>query len=255
MKRLTILLIIALILTGCRSEVVEELEQEVMLLESEIENIRIDIEIENKTIEDLNEENQMLKEETVELKVMISELEVMIVEEPLEEPELTSTSLLSTAIEVMELIELQDFASVATFVDATLGLRFSPYSYINFGSDLWFSPSQVSNLMTDPLVYTWGSYDGSGDSISSNFIGYYNEFVYDETYSNPHLIGNNTLIGTGNMINNIATVYPTASFVEFYFTGFNPAYNGMDWSSLRLIFEYVSGSWKLIGIEHDQWTI
>jgi hypothetical protein len=29
----------------------------------------------------------------------------------------------------------------------------------------------------------------------------------------------------------------------------------MDWRSLRLVFEEQGGSWYLVGIVHDQWTI
>jgi len=53
----------------------------------------------------------------------------------------------------------------------------------------------------------------------------------------------------------LAIAYPTASFVEFHFTGFDPQYGGIDWSSLRLVFENVGGNWLLIGIVHDGWTI
>jgi hypothetical protein len=252
MKKVALLLIVIVLLTGCSAA---NLEAEVSLLESDIDFLEIDIEIEKTTNADLKQKNTELEAKVSNLKNKINELESLLVVEPEEAPEMTSASLLTTAIDVIELIELQDFMTVSTYVDSTIGLRFSPYSYIDFGSDLWFTPTQVANLMSDPLVYTWGTYDGSGDPITTNFIGYYNEFVYDETYASPHLIGNNILIGTGNMINNINTVYPTASFVEFHFIGFDPTYDGMDWTSIRLIFEYVSGNWKLIGVEHDNWTI
>ena len=63
------------------------------------------------------------------------------------------------------------------------------------------------------------------------------------------------LIGKGNTLNNIAQVYPNGEFVEFHFTGFDTQYEGMDWTSLRLVFEENNGTWFLIGIVHDQWTI
>lgn len=255
MKKLGLLLVFILLLTGCRLANTDNLEEEVSLLKTDMDFLKIDINNEKKTNEDLEQENTQLESDVSNLKNKIKDLEKLLVEEPEEEPEMTSSSLLATAIDVMELIELQDFVAVSTYVDPTLGLLFSPYSYIDLGSDLWFTPSQVANLMSDPLLYTWGNYDGSGDPITTNFIGYYNEFVYDETYASPHIIGNNVLIGTGNMINNLYSVYPTASFVEFHFTGFDPTYAGMDWTSIRLIFENVSGTWKLIGIEHDNWTI
>jgi hypothetical protein len=69
------------------------------------------------------------------------------------------------------------------------------------------------------------------------------------------MIGNNIVIGKGNTLENIHEVYPDGVFVEFHFTGFNEQYDGMDWKSLRLVFEQDGGSWRLVGIVHDQWTI
>lgn len=250
--KILLLTISMVFLIGCSSAEIGALENEITHLTSDINGYEIEADVQKKEISDL-------KDEKNEFELQVKKLEAAIVELENEkdlpsDTKMMSTSLLSVALSIMDDIAAQDFLSVSTYVDPILGLRFSPYSYIDFSSDLWFSPSQVANLMSDPLVYTWGNYDGSGDPITTNFIGYYNEFVYDETYDSPHMIGNNTLIGSGNMINNLNTLYPTASFVEFHFTGFNPAFDGMDWTSIRLIFEYVSGSWKLIGIGHDNWT-
>jgi (p)ppGpp synthase/HD superfamily hydrolase len=43
--------------------------------------------------------------------------------------------------------------------------------------------------------------------------------------------------------------------VEYHFSGFDPKYEGMDWRSLRLVFEEKDNIWHLVGIIHDQWTI
>ena len=183
----------------------------------------------------------------------ISELDARILE--LEaEANASSATLLQTSLNVMQALEDKDMTTLASYVHPTLGLRFSPYYYINIATDLNFAATALPTLLTDPTIYTWGSYQGSGDPISYKFSDYYDEFVYDEDYLNPHLIGNNTTIGTGNLINNISIEYPTASFVEFHFTGFDPQYAGMDWTSLTLMFENVSGNWMLVGIVHSQWT-
>ncbi len=166
-----------------------------------------------------------------------------------------AASLLSTAQTVVQLIKDQDMAGLSAHVHPVQGVRFSPYSHVNLQTDLVFSSQQIAGLMQDSTVQTWGVFDGSGDPIQMDFASYYTKFVYDQDYINPHMIGNNTLIGTGNTINNVAQIYPAASFVEFHFTGFDPQYSGMDWTSLRLIFENVGGTWMLIGIQHDGWTI
>lgn len=162
---------------------------------------------------------------------------------------------LSTAMTVIQLLKDQDMAALVPYIHPVKGVRFSPYGYVDTASHLVFTAAQAGNLMSDPTVYTWGSYDGSGDPIQLNFPGYYAKFVYDQDFENPHMIGNNTLIGTGNSLSNIATVYPGTTFIEYHFTGFDPQYTGMDWRSLRLVFENVGGNWLLVAIIHDSWTI
>lgn len=162
---------------------------------------------------------------------------------------------LSTAMTVIQLLKDQDMAALVPYIHPVKGVRFSPYGYVDPANHLVFTAAQVGNLMSDPTIYTWGSYDGSGDPIQLNFPGYYAKFVYDQDFENPHMIGNNTLIGTGNSPSNIATVYPGTTFIEYHFTGFDPQYTGMDWRSLRLVFENVGGNWLLVAIIHDSWTI
>ncbi len=166
-----------------------------------------------------------------------------------------ANSLLTEAMTVVQLLKIQDMATLSNHVHPTLGVRFSPYAYVDTTLDVIFTATQISTTMTAATIHNWGAYDGSGDPISMTFANYFNEFVYDEDYANPQLIGNNTVIGNGNTPNNIATAYPTAGFVDFHFNGFDPQFDGMDWSSLRLVFEQVSGTWYLVGVIHGLWTI
>jgi hypothetical protein len=50
-------------------------------------------------------------------------------------------------------------------------------------------------------------------------------------------------------------VYRGDSYSEFYFPGFDPKYDGMDWRALRLVFKKENEKLYLVGIIHDQWTI
>ena len=168
---------------------------------------------------------------------------------------LPSGSLLPTALDAVTLLKNQDMAGLEAFVDPIKGLRFTPYSFIDTGADQVFTATQIPALLTDTGTYLWGAYDGSGDPIQLTPQNYFDKFVYDVDFANPNLIGNNVIIGTGNTTNNIVAAYPGASFVEFHFTGFDTQYSGMDWESLRLVFEKTGGIWYLVGIVHDQWTI
>jgi len=201
---------------------------------------------------------QMTEIESIELAKTAAELEITTLKlelESLESSASVSTSLLGAALDVAQSLADQDMTTFSSYVHPTLGVRFTPYGYVNPSVDLSYPSTAFAALITDPTNYTWGAFDGSGDPIIYTFADYLDNFVYDEDYVTPHLVGVNNFIGTGNSINNITTLYPTASFVEFHFTGFDPQYGGMDWTSLILVFENVAGDWKIVGVVHNQWTI
>ncbi|HHX75651.1 MAG TPA: hypothetical protein GX699_12170 [Firmicutes bacterium] len=200
------------------------------------ENLTAQIETLNARIKDLEEENQALKAQ------LSNQTE-------------DSPNLLITALKTMELLKNKEMAKLADMVHPQKGLRFSPYFFVDVQNDKVFNAQQVAGLNEDTAVYTWGVYDGIGEPIELTFNDYYDKFVYDEDFLNPHLIGNNTPIGSGNTVDNVAEAYPDGTFIEFHFTGFAPGYDGMDWRSLRLVFEQNEGKWYLVGIIHGQWTI
>jgi hypothetical protein len=98
-------------------------------------------------------------------------------------------------------------------------------------------------------------FDGTGDPIELTFDDYYQRFIYSADFANPEQMAVDEELGYSSMINNIADFYPGSSFVEYHFSGFVEDYGGMDWVSLRLVFTEEEGSWFLVGIVHDQWTI
>ncbi|AKS37251.1 hypothetical protein NP92_00070 [Anoxybacillus gonensis] len=206
---------------------------------SNVKQLERTIEKQQSAIEQLQEKNKQLQKENEQLKT---------------EEKKISSSLLSVALDVVTALKNKDMNTLASYVHSTAGVRFSPYGHVDVQNDLQFSASQLPSLWASTQVYQWGVYDGSGDPIQFTFQDYFDRFVYDVDFANPHMIGNNVVVGTGNMINNIQQAYPNGSFIEFHFTGFDPQYSGMDWRSLRLVFEQENGQWKLVGIIHDEWT-
>lgn len=206
---------------------------------SNVKQLEQTIEKQQSAIEQLQEKNKQLQKENEQLKT---------------EEKQISSSLLSVALDVVTALKNKDMNTLASYVHSTAGVRFSPYGHVDVQNDLQFSASHLPSLWASTQVYQWGVYDGSGDPIQFTFQDYFDRFVYDVDFANPHMIGNNVVVGTGNMINNIQQAYPNGSFIEFHFTGFDPQYSGMDWRSLRLVFEQESGQWKLVGIIHDEWT-
>lgn len=172
-----------------------------------------------------------------------------------EELQSTNTGLLPQALIAVHLIADEDFAGLAQLVHPVKGVRFSPYGYVDVANDLVFTATQVAGLSSDTTLRTWGSFDGTGFPIDMVFAAYYDRFVYDADFANPQYIGVNNIIGMGNTLINLGDVYPNGTFIEFHFSGFDPQYEGMDWRSLRLVFEEHGGQWMLVGVVHDEWTI
>ncbi|NBI27446.1 hypothetical protein [Chengkuizengella marina] len=173
-----------------------------------------------------------------------------------ENPELSTKEIvLNKANEVVLLLQAKNMSQLSSYVHPNKGVRFSPYLYVDVISDLVFNTDQINGFLTDKNVYTWGFYDGTGDSIELTPAEYFNDFVYSADFANSEEVSYNETLAEGNMIQNQFEVYPNANIVEYYFSGFDPQYEGMDWQSLNLVFEEYNGDWFLVGIIKGAWTI
>lgn len=162
---------------------------------------------------------------------------------------------LNQAIKVLELLKEQDWIAVSDYVHPEKGVRLSPYQNVDINKDLVFTEGQIHSILASSLIYSWGTYDGTGDLIELHFSAYYYKFIYDEEFINATVIGNNKVVSYGNTINNIKEIYKDGYFIEFYFSEIDPQYGGLDWRSLTLVFEECEGIWYLVGIIHGEWTI
>jgi len=155
---------------------------------------------------------------------------------------------------IMESILNKDMDMLATYVHPTKGLLFSPYVYVNEDA-VSFEKGEVAKLFDDEKEYQWGVYDGSGKPIKLTPEEYFEEFVYNPNYNQPNEILLDQQKQRGNMKNNINHFFQEAHVVEFHFEG-TEENKEMDWESLNLVFQqHKQGSWKLVAIVHDQWTI
>lgn len=166
------------------------------------------------------------------------------------------TTVDAAAKAVIMAIKANDMTELAAHVHPDKGVRFSPHGFVRTGSDgdLVFSASNIPTAAQDPKVYTWGVYDGSGSPIDMTFTQYMKAFVYDRDFATAPVIELNKIVGQGNTPVNLTEVYPQGSFIEYHFPGTDQN-NGMDWKSLRLVFEQKGDRWYLVGVSHDQWTI
>lgn len=159
------------------------------------------------------------------------------------------------AAETLSALRDRNYAALAGLVHPDEGLRLSPYANVNPATDKHFSASALSAAGADTSVYTWGQYDGSGEPIEMTIAAYFDRFVYDRDFASANRGAIDTRIGSGNSIDNIGQAYADGHFVEYYVPGDDPDYDGLDWASLRLVFEEHAGCPRLVGIVHDQWTI
>lgn len=159
------------------------------------------------------------------------------------------------ATQVVNLLKEKNMLELSKYIHPTKGVRFTPYTNVSLKTDIVFNKEDIANFFKDEKKYLWGYFDGIGDDIFLNPTNYYNRFVYDEDYKNAEKISYNEVLSSGNNLENQYAIYHNSIIAEYYFSGFNPDYGGMDWRSLRLVFEEYNKKWYLVGIIHNEWTI
>lgn len=190
-----------------------------------------------------------------ELAVLLNNTERAIKEDKIIKPMRAKEIIKNTADRLIHAISIRDANIISKYVHPDKGVRFTPYTYISLENDLVFSKERLLYFFKDKKQYLWGRYDGSGEKIRLTPKKYYKEFIYSKDFKNAPEVGYNEVLSSGNMYENQFEIYDNPIIVEYYFPGFDPKYDGMDWKSLRLVFENYEGEWKLVGIIHNQWTI
>ncbi|MCM3631009.1 hypothetical protein M3194_27150 [Paenibacillus glycanilyticus] len=179
--------------------------------------------------------------------------------EPSVEPSPTPTAAPAATAEeaaeaIMSALQQKDMEKLSSFIHPEKGLLFSPYGHIQKDTAVTFQAGELP-VLEDPTIYEWGSFDGSGEPISLTFGDYYKKFVYDQNFAEAEEVSPNKVLGQGNTLVNIEESYPGSTYFDYYFSGFNPEYGGMDWESLILVLEQHNGAWYACAIVHSQWTI
>lgn len=162
--------------------------------------------------------------------------------------------LLQLTNEVLASFKNKDYKALSRLVHPVKGVRFSPYAYVDTAADKILSAEMVLQQATRQQLVVWGTADPTGDPINMTFDQYTRRFVYDVDFLVPEKREVNKMIGSGNTINNLLIVYPGADFTESHFPGFEKKYDGMDWKSIRLVYEFKDGTYYLVGVIHDEWS-
>lgn len=166
-------------------------------------------------------------------------------------PTEVETIIAPTAQQAIQALRNRDMVRIAGMAHPEKGVLFSPYGSAQ-ATNVILKADQLSGALADSTIYTWGSYDGTGEPIELTFADYFERFVYSQDFAQAPQIGYNQVIGGQYRAEDFD---PSSVMVEYHFPGFEPRYEGMDWQSLRLVFEQQEQGWYLVGIIHNQWMI
>ena len=162
--------------------------------------------------------------------------------------------LLERAALAVERLREEDYSGLAALVHPEKGVTLTPFSTVAFDCDRCLTAAQVSGLAEDGEVYVWGVMDGSGAPIRATAGEYFARFVYNEDYAQAPEVAVDSVLLSGNALENVADAYPEGRFVDYSFPGLDPDLGGFDWCSLKLVFEPWENDWYLVGLVHGEWT-
>ena len=74
-------------------------------------------------------------------------------------------------------------------------------------------------------------------------------------YTQAPSVGVDQIVMSGNSLENLQEAYPDCRFVDLCYPSLDPAYEGLDWCSLKMVFAPTQSGWYLVGLIHSQWTI
>jgi len=166
----------------------------------------------------------------------------------------SKTHTLNYAKDIKTALAQQNYAALIPYIHPKRGVRFSMYAYIQPKSDKVFSREQYAQYLNESDIrFTWGQKDGTGKLYITPLPDYLKDWVQADYFDTQTATINHTS-SSGNSINNIDIIYQNSDYVEFYNSGVDPQFGGLDWRALRLVFDDYQGKRYLVAIISDQWT-
>lgn len=154
---------------------------------------------------------------------------------------------------IISSLKSKNYILFSQFIHPHNGIRFSMYAYVQPEKDKHFSREDFNRYISMPTKFTWGEKDGTGDLLVVSLQNYLQQWVFKRDFTQAQFYLNE-FKGKGNSINNLLKIYPNADFIENYIPG-SKKYSGMDWNSLRFVFEEFRGKYYLVAIINDEWTV
>ncbi len=154
---------------------------------------------------------------------------------------------------VLTALRNKDYAALEA-LSSSDGLVFEEYPNLDFTkSDI--TKERISDVPTDTQKRLFGYTDGKGDPIFLTTAEYVEKWIYNHDYLNAPETAVDKVLGSGNSLNTLMEKKGNRTMVAFHFEGFKPEFEGMDWTTLYLVFDIEGGEYKLRGIAKDNWTI
>ena len=162
---------------------------------------------------------------------------------------------LTAAFDAAACFKNGDYETLSKMAHPAKGITFVPYSTVQADKNLVFKADEIKGFGSDTKKRIWGATHGSGEPINLTPLAYFEQYVYDQDFINAPVIGRNRVIGSSNSIENVSEAFPDGVFIEFHYPGFDARYGGLDWESLKLVFEKYESEYKLVAVIHSEWTI
>ena len=93
------------------------------------------------------------------------------------------------------------------------------------------------------------------EPIRRTIAQFLEEFIFSVDYTQSTSVGVDEIVMSGNSLENLKEAYPDCRFVDLCYPSLDPAYEGLDWCSLKMVFAPTQSGWYLVGLIHSQWTI
>lgn len=143
---------------------------------------------------------------------------------------------------------LRDRSALVNFIGDG-GLLLSPDGFVS-ADDVVLGAGDVA---TSGATQVWGVEAGSGDTIEMTVDDYFEWLRGSTALTSTEVTSYDGVVGSGTTINNIAEYFPGSSTVELHHRG-TPYYGGLDWQSVRFVFDLTGDSPVLLAIVSDAWT-